>query len=85
MFKCDNMENTNKTVKILQIYNKFLIYERTLAKKRNAKNFKIKYQQREGVTLKYLIDKKIILLKRQFFATLSNKILLLESIFTYFQ
>ena len=53
-----------------------------LAKDRNAKNLKIKFQQR-GVRLKCSINKRTILL--QFFATFSNKILLLDFIFTYLQ
>ena len=47
-----------------------------MAKKpRNAKNLKIKFQQRR-VKLEYSFDEKSILL--QFFATFSNKTLLLE-------
>ena len=53
-------------------------------KNQNAKNWKITYQQR-GFKLKCSIDKNAILHKRVFSVNLSNKILLLESIFTYFQ
>ena len=45
--------------------------------KPNAKNLKIKFQQRKGKP-KYSIDKRTILL--QFFVTFSNKNLLLECI-----
>ena len=53
-------------------------------KSQNATNLKTEYQQR-GIKLRCSIDKKAILNKRLFSATLPTKLFLLEIIFTYFQ
>ena len=105
--KCDNMENTNKTVThipytqdksifgfvlYILVFKNFTDLQQifeikqnfALTKKPKFWTLKIKYQQRE-VKLKCSINKKTIRHKRLFSATLPNKKLLLESIFSYFQ
>ena len=85
------MENKNKTVihtvtlnsGLVNISLYFISVNRNLLlqKRPNAKGLKIKYQQ-NGVKLKCLIDKRAIN-KILFSTTLTNKILLLRSIYLF--